>query len=99
MSGLLNDLKFGARMLARAPIFSAVIIATLALVIGASATVFSVMHAVLWRPLPYPSAERLVVVDADFGAVHSAGVSVSEAIDLRAQRDLFDRFATILGPD
>jgi putative ABC transport system permease protein len=99
MGGLLNDLKFGARMIARAPIFSVVVIATLALVIGASATVFSVMHAVLWRPLPYPSAERLVVVDADLGAARSAGLSISEAIDLRAQRDLFDRFATILGPD
>jgi putative ABC transport system permease protein len=99
MNGLLTDLKFGARMIARTPIFSVVVIATLALVIGASATVFSVMHAVLWRPLPYPSAERLVVVDADFGTVRSAGISVSEAIDLREQRDLFDRLATILGPD
>lgn len=99
MTGLLNDFKLGARMMARAPIFSAVVVVTLALVIGASATVFSVMYAVLWRPLPYPTSERIVVVDADFGGVRSAGLSVSEAIDLRAQRDLFDRFATIVGAE
>ena len=62
---VLRDVRHAMRQLRRAPGFAAVVIATLALVIGATATVFSVMHAVLWRPLPYPCAERLLVMDAD----------------------------------
>jgi predicted permease len=55
-----QDLKFGARWLKRSPGFTAVIVLTLAIGIGVNTTMFSVVHAVLLQPLPYPSADRLI---------------------------------------
>ncbi len=55
-----QDLRFGLRSLVKARSFSLVLILTLALAIGANTAIFSVVYAVLLRPLPYPSAERLV---------------------------------------
>jgi predicted permease len=54
------DFTHGARSLARAPGFSLIVVATLALAIGANAAIFSVVNAVLLEPLPYPHADRLV---------------------------------------
>ena len=56
----MRDFKHAARGLSRAPGFALVVIATLALAIGANATIFSVVNAVLLEPLPYPNADRLV---------------------------------------
>lgn len=95
----MRDLRYGCRMIARAPGFSAVVVATLALSIGANVTMFSVMHAVLLRGLPYPAADRLVVVDADVRGVTAAGISGAEAIDLRSETGLFERLATIVRVD
>ena len=55
-----KDFKHAARGLLRAPGFTLVVVATLALAIGANATIFSVVNAVLLEPLPYPNADRLV---------------------------------------
>ncbi|MQA92057.1 MAG: hypothetical protein GEU90_17835 [Gemmatimonas sp.] len=55
-----RDFKHAARGLARAPVFTVVTVATLALAIGASAAIFSVVEAVLLEPLPFPNADRLV---------------------------------------
>jgi putative ABC transport system permease protein len=57
---LIQDVRYGARMLRRSPGFAAVIIGTLALGIGMNTAVFSVVNAVLFRPLPYPDAERTI---------------------------------------
>ena len=62
MEALLNDLKFGARMLARTPGFTLVALVTIALGIGANTAIFSVVNAVLLRPLPFPDPERLAMV-------------------------------------
>ena len=94
---LLRDVRYGCRTIARAPGFALVVITTLALVIGANATVFSVLHAVLWRPLPYPDADRLVVLDADGPGQSYSGVSHAEIIDLRVEPRLFDGVAYIVG--
>ena len=55
-----RDLKFAVRAAARRPAFSATVVLTLALAIGAPTAVFSVVHAVLLRPLPYPEPDRLI---------------------------------------
>jgi putative ABC transport system permease protein len=76
MEGWTRDLRLGARALRRRPGFSATATITLALGIGATVAIFSVVHAVLLEPLPYPTADRLVVlwqVDRETGA-RSRGV-------------------------
>jgi putative ABC transport system permease protein len=57
-----RDFKHAARSLARAPMFAAVIVVTLALAIGANTAIFCVVKAVLLEPLPFPDAGRLVFI-------------------------------------
>jgi len=77
MSTLLEDLRFGLRMLARNPGFTAVAVITLALGIGATTAIFTVVNAVLLRPLPYPHPEELVYVQEVYerlGGIPFAGI-------------------------
>jgi predicted permease len=62
---LVGDMRYGLRILARSPMFTAAALLTLAIGIGANSAVFSVVNSVLVRPLPYPEAEQLVALHQD----------------------------------
>jgi hypothetical protein len=72
---LQRDLRFFGRGMRRAPVLAAVIILTLALGIGANTAIFSVVHAVLIEPLPYPAADRLLWMGES--TRRSSGISVT----------------------
>ena len=64
MRAIIHDLRYALRSLARAPLFTFVVVATLGLVLGANATVFALLDRVVLRPLPVPQPEQLVIVSA-----------------------------------
>jgi putative ABC transport system permease protein len=90
---LLKDLRYGFRMLRRKPGFTAVAVLTLALGIGGNTAIFSVVNAVLLRPLPYPEAGRLVSVYESLPQGGTGSVSVPNLLDWRAQSDAFTGIA------
>ncbi len=95
----LQDIRFAARALLRSPGFTLVVILTLAMGIGTNLTIFSVVRAVLWRPLPYPSAERLVTVQVDARNVANAGAAPGEVFDLRSRSKSLEGVSTINAVD
>jgi hypothetical protein len=78
-----QDLKFGSRTLRRNAGFAAVAIATLALGIGANAAIFSVVDAVLLRPLPWHEPDRAVMIWSRWTAFDKTWVAEGEVIDYR----------------
>jgi putative ABC transport system permease protein len=94
-----RDVRYGARVVWRSPGYALVVIMTIALGIGVNAATFSVMHAVLWRSLPYPDAARIVVIEADTRALPTAYSSPGAVFDVRAQTQLITNVAQIEGRD
>jgi putative ABC transport system permease protein len=93
----LQDLKFAWRGLMASPGFTIVAVVTLALGIGANSAIFTVVNAVIVRPLPFPQADRLVRVTADFAAINvsDTGLSQPELVDYRDRSGLFDGIAGV----
>ncbi|HEX8360797.1 MAG TPA: ABC transporter permease [Longimicrobium sp.] len=85
MSSLVQDLRYGVRALRRSPVFAAVAILTLALGIGANTAIFSVVDAVLLRPLPFQQPERLVNLWGSYAASGRTSTSLPDFLDWRAQ--------------
>jgi putative ABC transport system permease protein len=88
MSTLLQDLKYGLRMLAKNPGFTAVAVLTLALGIGANTAIFTVDYATLLAPLPYPNAGKLVIVWSKVRGERSP-VSAGDFLDWKRQNSSF----------
>ena len=78
LENLGQDARYGLRMLRKSPGFSAVAILTMALGIGATTAIFSVVDATLLRPLPYPEPEQLVSIQGDLPGVGARDVGMSE---------------------
>ena len=78
-----QDLRFATRMLRKSPGFTAVAILTLALGIGANTAIFSVIENVMFRPLPFPGADRIVRVYSTQNGVRTSGQSGPSAMDMR----------------
>src|SRR2546429_7819543 len=85
----MNDLKFALRQLLKNPGFAAVAVLTLALGIGANTAIFSVVNAVLLRPLPYTESERLVWLSERGPNFPTMSISYPNFSDWRAQHTIF----------
>jgi predicted permease len=79
LNDLRQDTRFAVRALLRAPGFTAVVVGTLALGIGANTAIFSVVHAVLLRSLPYPGADRFARIVTQFQPNDGSGIKTSVA--------------------
>jgi hypothetical protein len=94
------DAAYAARTLPRAPGFTVVAALTIALGIGANTAMFTVVNALLVRPLPYAAADRLVMVWQDFtarGGPGDEGASPGNLLDWRSEPGLFDAVAALTG--
>src|SRR2546425_1007838 len=100
MRGVWDDLRYGLRLLTRNPGFASLAVITLSLGIGANTAIFSVINAVLLRPLPYPSADGLVTVSETFPMPNGRGrgsLCLPRFAAWREQNVVFDGLALYAG--
>jgi predicted permease len=93
LGDLWQDLRFGARVLRHQPTFTLIAVLTLALGIGANTALFSVVNAVLLRPLPFPESDRLVALYETFKPSGQSALSVPNLRDWQQQNTVFDGIA------
>jgi putative ABC transport system permease protein len=103
MTTLLQDIRYGLRMLRKSPGFTAIAVITLALGIGANTAIFSIVDAVLLRPLPYPDSDRLVymteMTQQPNGGATEGAVSYPDFFDWRAGNHTFEGMASYRDDD
>lgn len=91
-----QDLRYGVRMLMKNPVFTLIAVLTLALGIGANAAIFSVVNAVLLRPLPYPESERLMWIGQVYGG-NQQGAGEPKFLFWHEHSQLFESMAATSG--
>jgi len=89
----MNDLKFALRQLRKSPGFTLVAVLTLALGIGANTAIFSIVNAVLLRPLPYPDADRIMVLNESSGPGQDYSVALPDYFDWQKDNTVFEHLA------
>lgn len=99
MESLLQDVRYGARMLRKSPAFTAVAVITLALGIGANTAIFSVVNGVLLNPLPYHEPEALVALYARNGNFSQSSISYPNFLDWQRENRSFTAMAAYRGDD
>ena len=98
MQTFFHDLRYGFRLLLRKPAFTVVAIVALALGIGANTAIFSVVNAILLRPLPYPEPERLVQLNHNYPQINlKASVSAFGYTIYKTEAKAFEQIAAISG--
>ena len=97
MGNLMQDLRYAVRMLAKKPTFTAVAILALALGIGANTAIFSVVNAVLLRPLPYPHPEGLMMLWGVRDDADRLNASYPDFADFRDQAETLEHVAAFQG--
>src|SRR5436190_7888132 len=89
----MNDLTLALRQLRKSPGFTFVAVLTLALGIGANTAIFSIVNAVLLRPLPYPDADRIMVLNESSGPGQDYSVALPDYFDWRNENTVFEHLA------
>lgn len=97
MNTFLNDLRYAARMLRSNLGFTLVAVLTLAFGIGANTAIFSVVNAVVLRPLPFPKPEQIVIIRDDLTGrqIEDVGMSVDELKDLQERSGVFEQVSAV----
>jgi hypothetical protein len=93
---MLQDLRFGFKLLWKEKAFTITALLTLALCIGANTAIFTVLHAVILAPLPFAEADRLVAMGNIYpgiGVVKNTQNSIPDYLDRRQMTDVFDSVA------
>jgi putative ABC transport system permease protein len=94
MDSLIKDIRYGFRSLLKRPGFTAIALVALALGIGANTAIFSLVNAVVLRPLPYPDSDRLVWGWGNVrNGTNRASVSPGDFVDYRQQNKTFENLA------
>jgi putative ABC transport system permease protein len=97
MQNLMQDLRYGTRMLLKRPGFTLIAVITLALGIGANTAIFTVVNAVLLRPLAYPEPERIMRLAPDWPNASFRSASEPKFIFWRERSQSFDSIAATIG--